>query len=319
MYRRIGLIAALAITIATTPTDAGPIAAPRIATVDPVVVDDGSAGGLTLRISYLVTGRKMPVVILSHGFHLSREDYQPLVRSMVAAGFVVIQPDHPDASIDGFAPPGPSDPDSWRKRIAQVRWIAGHQGIVTGSVPGLRARVDADRIAVVGHSFGGHTAETVMGATVIDPASGKPMHADEPTIKAAVLLSPPGHEDGLTDNWKRQSPYLKVDWSTMRGPVLTIVGGNDNVWALPQGPVWLTDGYRRSQPGRGICLMTVAGAGHYIGGIDGPLRPPTGDATPARLALVRTAVVTFLQAGLYPGDTAKAKAWTAIRTRIDCK
>ena len=200
-----------------------------------------------------------------------------------------------------------------------MRWIAGHIGIATRSVPGLATRIDTGRIAVVGHSFGGHTAEMVMGATVIDPASGQPIRTDEPRIAAAVLLSPPGHEDGLTERWKRQSPYLKVDWTTMRGPVLTITGGADNVWALPQGSIWLTDGYRRSPAGRGICLMTVAGAGHYLGGIDGPLRAPAGDATPERLARVRATVIAFLQASLYPADPGKAKEWATIRSGIACK
>lgn len=316
MSRTIALTVALVVASWTQPTQALPN---RIATLDPVIVADGEPAGLTLRISYPPTGRRLPVVILSHGFHLSREDYQPLVRSLVEAGFVVMQPDHPDASVDGFPPPGPGDPDSWRKRVAQVRWIAGHIDTATRLVPGLGARIDARRIAVVGHSFGGHTAELTMGATVVDPANGKSMRYDEPNIAAAVLLSPPGPEDGLTDDWKRLSPYLKVDWTTMRGPVLTIVGGSDNVWGLPQGSAWLTEGYRRSPAGRGICLMTITGAGHYLGGIDGPLRLPAGDVMPERLARVRAAMIAFLRASLYPGDVIKLEPWVAVRSGLTCK
>src|SRR3546814_2927499 len=68
----------------------------------------------------------------------------------------------------------------------------------------------------------------------------------------------------------------------MRGPVLTINGGADMTPLTDRGPGWHDDPYKLGPVGRDMCLMVVAGAGHYLGGIDSPLRAPPGDATPER-------------------------------------
>src|SRR3546814_11102087 len=88
---------------------------------------DGSAKGMVVRLSFPSRGRDLPVVILSHGNRLSREDYRPLVAALARAGYLVVQPDHADASIGGFAPPGPQPDDVWRTRIEQVRWIRSEE------------------------------------------------------------------------------------------------------------------------------------------------------------------------------------------------
>src|SRR3546814_13862475 len=80
----------------------------------------------------------------------------------------------------------------------------------------------------------------------------------------------------------------------MRGPVLTINGGADMTPLTDRGPGWHDDPYKLGPVGRDMCLMVVAGAGHYLGGCDSPLRAPTGDATPARRARVIGATIGFL-------------------------
>jgi hypothetical protein len=62
----------------------------------------------------------------------------------------------------------------------------------------------------------------------------------------------------------------------------------------------------------------VPGAGHYLGGIDSPLRPPAGDATPARRARVIGATIAFLDAKLNHGKGSVA-VWTGIRAGLLCK
>ncbi|MBB5708650.1 alpha/beta hydrolase family protein [Sphingopyxis panaciterrulae] len=310
----IGLVlaAALAASPAATAQEA------QVTTVDPVMLRDGSAKGMVVRLSFPSRGRDLPVVILSHGNRLSREDYRPLVAALARAGYLVVQPDHADASIGGFAPPGPQPDDVWRTRIEQVRWIAAHPDVPVRGVAALRGRVDTSRIAIIGHSFGGHTAALAMGATIEEPDGGRLARHDAPSIRAAVLLAPPGDAAGLTEEWKRRAPYLKLDWTTMRGPVLTINGGADMTPLTDRGPGWHDDPYKLGPVGRDMCLMVVAGAGHYLGGIDSPLRPPAGDATPERRARVIGATIGFLNAKLGHGADAAA-AWSGIRAGLDCK
>src|SRR3546814_19191729 len=79
------LAAALAASPAATSQEA------QVTTVDPVMLRDGSAKGMVVRLSFPSRGRDLPVVILSHGNRLSREDYRPLVAALARAGYLVVQ------------------------------------------------------------------------------------------------------------------------------------------------------------------------------------------------------------------------------------
>lgn len=287
-------------------------------TVDPVVLDDGSAAGVTIRVSYPASGGRLPLAIVSHGNRLSRHDYQPLVTALVRDGYAVIQPDHGDASVDGFVPAGAQPDDVWRTRVAQIGWIADHPAAIAARVPALRNRIDKTRIALIGHSFGGHSAALAMGATIVDPTDGVPRRLDVPAIAAAVLLAPPGHDAGLTAEWKRRAPYMKLDWTTMRGPVLTINGAADMTPLTDRGPGWHDDPYRLG-PARGdFCLLRLPGVGHYLGGIDSPLRLPMGDATADRRARVIGATIGYLDVQLRRA-TAFARQWRDTRFGAECR
>lgn len=291
---------------------------PQSVAVDPVVLNDGSASGMTVRVSYPAAGRALPLVMLSHGNRLSRSDYQPLVTALVRDGYVVVQPDHGDASVDGFVPGAPQADDVWRTRVDQLRWLADHPEAIAARIPALRGRVDARRIAVVGHSFGGQSAALAMGATIAGPGSGVRTTHPAPGIRAAVLLAPPGHDAGLTEEWKKRAPYLKLDWTTMRGPVLTVIGMEDRTPLTDQGPEWHADPYRLGPKAGAFCLMRLAGVGHYLGGIDSPLRLPTGDATPERQARVIGATLAFLDDAL-GRKTRAAREWQHYRADAECR
>src|SRR3546814_14579328 len=85
-----------------------------------------------------------------------------------------------------------------------------------------------------------------------------------------------------------------------------------------RGPGWHDDPYKLGPVGRDMCLMVVAGAGHYLGGIDSPLRAPPGDATPERRARVIGATIGFLNATVGHG-AGTAAAWIGHRAGLACK
>src|SRR3546814_12566170 len=95
----------------------------------------------------------------------------------------------------------------------------------------------------------------------------------------------------------------------MRGPVLTINGGADMTPLTDRGPGWHDDPYKLGPVGRDMCLMVVAGAGHYLGGIDSPLRAPPGDATPERRARVIGATDGFLNAKPVGRASCRDRVW----------
>lgn len=284
---------------------------PVIVSTDPVMVQ-GPRGPIVMRITAPQSGAHLPVLVFAHGAALGRSDYRPLVEGIARAGYVVVQPDFPDASADGIPPAGwPAG--TWRIRYDTLAWIGTHLPTVIKSVPGLERRVDFSRTAVAGHSFGGHSAALAMGARV----EGMTAEAALP-YRAAVLLSAPGNWDGLSATWKTRAPYLKVDWSQMRGPVLMANGTADTGPMSDLGAIWHDDGFERASAGHDICLMHVEGAGHYLGGIDSALRPPTGDTTAARRAAVLDTSVAFLDHALNRSTTA-ARAWADVRKGLTCK
>lgn len=275
-----------------------------LVTLDPVRVQDGTADGLVLRLTYPQRSKgRMPVVIFSHGNRLSRQDYQPVVRALAAAGYLVVQPDHVDASEDGFAPKHPQPADTWLRRVDQLRWVADNLQGISAHLPGFRGRVDTSRIALIGHSFGGHSAALAMGAAITNPATGAVEQHAIPNIRSAILLAPPGDFAGLAPEWRERAPYLKLDWRTMRGAVLTIAGESDSGGMTNQGAVWHEAPFHLG-PASGVhCLLRVPG-GHYLGGIDTPHRMPAGDATPERRARVLDAILAFLAETLPDRDRA---------------
>lgn len=285
--------------------------AERIVAVDPVVVERAGRA-LAMRITAPERGKDLPIFVFSHGSGLGRTDYRPFIESVARAGYIVIQPDHPDASHEGIPAKGlPSD--IWRHRYEDLEWIGINIATVLQQVPTVRRRADASRLAVAGHSFGGYSAALAMGAHVQGMPNVRPL-----PYKASVLLAAPGHWNGLTPQWKERAQYLAVDWSTMGGPVLMVNGTADNGGMSEQGPEWHDDAFKRASAGKSTCLARVEGVGHYLGGIDSVLRSPSGDATTERRRNVSSLMVSFLD-NAFNRETPLAKGWRLRAQSLQCK
>ena len=269
--------------------------------VDPVVIP--AAGGertLLVRVTAPAEPRgKLPVILFSHGAALARGQYAPLIEWWARQGFVILQPDHEDAVVDGFPPATSPSALLWRTRIEDMTRLSHALGIVEAQVPALHGHLDGSRILAAGHSFGGHTVAALMGARVWNDQIKRYESFDDPLIKGAVLLSPPGSGGSdLSPAMLPKGGFLTVDWSSLRGPILVVVGSQDESKALTvRGPDWHADPYRRSKAAD-MCLLTLTGAHHYLGGIVDPRRTGVEDADPHRLAAVRTASLTSFQAAL---------------------
>lgn len=235
-------------------------ALPATETRDPVTIADGGSGRLQLRVTLPARGEgALPVVLFSHGAYLTRKDYAPLVRRLAAAGFAVIQPDHPDA---GGAVSGGL---AWRARIAQLHHLATHIEAVASADAALSGRLDASRVYAIGHSLGGHSVAALAGAR----RAGADDHGRNPAIRAAVLLAPPGEGGAsLQPAWRERGAYISADWSSLAGPLLVITGSEDDTVVLThRGPAWHEDIYWRSRA-RPACLVSLPGLKHFLGGID---------------------------------------------------
>ncbi|EFF88818.1 LOW QUALITY PROTEIN: conserved hypothetical protein, partial [Streptomyces sp. e14] len=285
-----------------TPAAPGHDAAAPVISVKPVTLSAPDRGDdLRVRVTAPTTGRDLPVVVFSHGMTLTMDDYAPLADFWAAHGFVVVQPTHLDSL--GLAPDDRRTPLIWRIRTDDLTGVLDRLGTVEAQVPGLAGRVDHDRIAVAGHSWGAQTASTLAGARVVD-ADGIPGESmADPRVKAAVLMSLPGTGGAdLSPMAAQYFPFMNPDFAELKTPALLLAGDQDRSPLTVRGPDWFTDGFRL---GPGVTdLVTLFGAEHGLGGIQGSFDTRTTDESPERVALVQQLTLAYLRTALGLDDEA---------------
>ncbi|WP_326616644.1 chlorophyllase [Streptomyces decoyicus] len=307
----------------THPADAFGSPAP-VLSVSPVVLPaPGRAVDLEVRVSAPVTGGDLPVILLSHGqgysHHLSSlNGYAPLANFWAAHGFVVIQPTHLSSRTLNLDPATPGAPLYWRSRAEDMKRILDGLDVIEAAVPQLLGRLDRSKVAVAGHSMGGHTASLLLGARLTDPHDGTEVNLAEPRIKAGVLLAAPGRGgDALTESVAANlSFFLTTDFSAMTTPTLVVAGDKDaSAHLTVRGPEWHTDPYVLS-PGR-KSLLTLFDAEHGLGGVSGYDVAETTDEHPERVSAVQRLTWAYLRTELYPGDVAWRAACEALTAGPD--
>lgn len=282
-----------------------------VLSVSPVVLPaPGRVVELRIRVSAPLTGNDLPVLLLSHGQghsnHLSSlNGYAPLAHHWASQGFVVIQPTHLSSRSLNLDPATPGAPMFWRSRAEDMSRVLDGLDVIEAAVPQLRGRLDHGKVAVAGHSMGGHTASLLLGTRLTDPLDGTVVDLTEPRIKAGVLLAAPGGGgDSVTDFVAENYSFMTgPDFSGMRTPALVVVGDKDAATHLTvRGPEWFRDPYVLS-PGP-KSLLTLFDAEHGLGGVSGYDVAETTDENPARVALVQQLTTAYLRSALNPGDPA---------------
>lgn len=283
----------------------------QIISVKPVIVSVADREiDLQVKVTTPLDGRELPVLVFSHGNAWSMDGYEPLVDRWAAAGFVVVQPTHLDSRRYGIGFDDSRFVGIWRVRIADLHAIVDGLHEILAHVPGLAERVDQDRLAVVGHSWGAQTAGTLLGARVLD-ADGIPGEDfSHPAVKAGALIAATGAGDDLTPFAIKYLPFARPDFSTMNAPTLVIAGGKDQSAMSTRGPEFFTDAYHLSPAPKQ--LLTIAEGEHLFGGISGEATRDTTDEDPARVVLVANAVSAYLLHVLGV-DTG---AWRAVQNHI---
>ncbi|MEV0421888.1 alpha/beta hydrolase family protein [Streptosporangium canum] len=295
-----------------------------VLSVSPVVLSTpGRAVDLEVRVSAPVTGSELPVILLSHGQGYSNNlsslnGYAPLANFWAAHGFVVIQPTHLSSTTLSLDPDTPGAPLYWRSRAEDLKCVLDRLDVIEAAVPQLLGRLDRSKVAVAGHSMGGHTASLLLGARLTDPQDGTEVNLTEPRIKAGVLLAAPGRGgDALTESVAENLPFLlTTDFSGMTTPALVIAGDKDiSAHLTVRGPDWHADPYFLS-PGP-KSLLTLFDAEHGLGGVSGYDVAETTDESPERVSAIQRLTWAYLRAELYPGDPAWRAACDALAAGPD--
>ena len=286
----------------------------QVITVRPIVLPaPGRGDDLAVRVSAPATGHHLPVIVFSHGFGESLGGYAPLVDFWTAQGFAVVQPTHLDSRTLNVAPDDPRYPEIWRFRVEDLTRVLDELDHIEKAVPGLAGRLDRDRIAVAGHSWGAQTASMLLGARVVDGPD-----RSDPRIKAGVLLAVPGTGGAdLTPFAAEHFSFMHPDFTGMTTPTLVVAGDKDQSALTVRGPEWFTDAYFLS-PGT-KSLLTLFGAEHSLGGISGYGVTETTDESPERVALIQRLTLAYLRSALDPADPGWSAADAGSLGRLAAK
>jgi pimeloyl-ACP methyl ester carboxylesterase len=288
------------------------IAPTPVVSVRPVVLPAPDRGeDLRVGVSAPVTGRELPIIVFSHGFGESLDGYAPLVDFWAARGFVVLQPTHLDSRTLGIAPDDPRYPQIWRIRIRDLVRVLDELDVIEAAVPGLAGRLDRSRVAVAGHSWGGQTASTLLGARVLDSAGVPGEDMSDPRVTAGVLLATTGAGGAdLSPFAAEHFPFMNPSFAEMTTPALVVAGDKDQSALSVRGPDWFTDPYSLSPAPKS--LLTLADAEHSLGGITGYNVTETTDESPERVALIQRLTWAYLRSALYRGDP----SWPAASAEL---
>ena len=164
-----------------------------------------------------------PLVVFSHGFGGHRRQSTFLCTHLASHGYVVAAPDHTGNTVFemvrtmmmaqmGTPPPDPATllPELMAARPADVSFVIDR--MTTPSASGAGVSVEASRVAVAGHSFGGWTALVTT--------------ARDPRVSAVLALAPAGGPTRLPSDalgaamdfaWGRDVPtlFLVADLDTI--------------------------------------------------------------------------------------------------------
>ena len=233
-----------------------------VGTIPDVRIKDAERNrDLELTIDYPTRGTGHPLIILSPGYGGSHRGYIGLATYWAGNNYVVLRLNHADSMTNIQKPQDVwtnATPADWRNRVRDITYIIDSIPALVKQFPELDGKIDADKIAVAGHSYGAHTAMLVGGARTFP---GGVSYAD-PRVKAILAMSPqgPAPDRGFTAE----------SFAELKVPAMFMTGTADRGQLESETPEWRSEAFRLA-PAGDKWLVSLTGAGNvtFAGGVPG--------------------------------------------------
>ena len=291
MYKSRWLIIGVAILAAAASsnetlykTDPGPY---DVRIIDELTLNDAVQGrDVTLRVLYPDGAGPFPLVVYSTGAFCWPQMYDRVTTHWVSHGYVVITPNHLDSPNNAELRPDqlvgllPS-------RLRDVSFVVDQLDEISEEA-NIAGKIDQQRIAIGGHSFGAVISMVKTGLYLKDEYKGSWGETYDARFQAAVLMSAPGPGmEQMTEN----------AYDGLSKPFIA-TGGTNDVGRVDPGEharaEWRTVAYQLAPPGDKYSAI-VQDADHYLGGlICNPERG--GEPDPEGVEIVRAMTTAFLDA-----------------------
>jgi hypothetical protein len=264
--------------------------------VDELTLNDAVQGrDVTLRVLYPDGVGPFPLVVYSTGAFCWPQMYDPVTTHWVSHGYVVITPNHLE-SPNNAEPPRPDQfADLFPSRLRDVSFVVDELDEIGRRVD-IQGKIDAERIAIGGHSFGAVISMVKIGLQLKDEYKESWGEIYDARFQAAVLMSAPG--PGME--------HMAANAFDGLGKPFIATGGTNDVGRVDPGDYpreeWRTVAYQLAPPGDKYSVI-VQDADHYLGGlICNPERG--GEPDPEGVAIVRAMTTAFLDAYIKDDEVA---------------
>jgi predicted dienelactone hydrolase len=183
-------------------------------------------------------GKRVPLVIFSHGCHGFNTQTTFLMKALAGAGYLVMAPNHKDAATslrNAFKKPAVKfiDAEKWSDRT----FIDRHDDLVKlidalRKDPQWKEKIDWSELALAGHSLGGYTVLACGGAW----PSWK-----IPGVKAILALSPYTNPFLLGNNLAKMGVPVMYQGGTLDLAITPFIKNQDGAFEKTGSPVYFVE------------------------------------------------------------------------------
>ncbi|WP_444916783.1 alpha/beta hydrolase family protein [Microbulbifer sp. JMSA003] len=259
---------------------------------------------LKVRVIAPVNGENLPIVIFAHGYKSPPYGYAPITEFLASLGFVVLQPVFLDSEVPDD---DPRVPEIWQYRVSDMKRVLDELDSIEKAVSMLRGRLDKEKVVAIGHSYGAQTVGMLLGARVLNEDNIPGPDLSDKRVRAGVLLCATGTGgENLSPFAAKFFPFMNPSFTEMTAPCLVVAADQDDSPLSTRGPDWFTDAFTLGTGAE--YLLTLVGAKHLLGGINGYGVINEEENNPAHVSIVQAAISAYLSKQFYE----KNSDWEAL-------